>query len=142
MRTSGALRAAGDRGAALQAMARGAAALTEDCWAAASSTACSGWAAAAGPRSSPRSRGCCPVGVPKLLVSTMASGDVSAYVGESDMTLMYSVVDIAGLNVISREVLRNAAAAVGAHGPGVRRRPAPRSPTPATGRWSPRPCSA
>ena len=53
-----------------------------------------------------------PVGVPKLLVSTMASGDVGPYVGESDVTLMYSVVDIAGINQISRQVLGNAVAAV------------------------------
>jgi uncharacterized protein (UPF0261 family) len=50
-----------------------------------------------------------PVGVPKLLVSTMASGDVSPYVGTRDVTLMYSVTDIAGLNRITRAVLRNAA---------------------------------
>lgn len=50
-----------------------------------------------------------PVGVPKLIVSTMASGDVSPYVGTRDVCLMYSVVDIAGLNRISRVVLRNAA---------------------------------
>lgn len=53
-----------------------------------------------------------PVGLPKLLVSTMASGDVSPYVGANDVTLMYSVVDIAGINQISRAVLGNAAAAV------------------------------
>lgn len=52
-----------------------------------------------------------PVGVPKVLVSTMASGDVTPYVGTRDVTLMYSVTDIAGLNRISRVVLRNAAAA-------------------------------
>lgn len=50
-----------------------------------------------------------PVGVPKLIVSTMASGEVSPYVGTRDVCLMYSVVDIAGLNRISRVVLRNAA---------------------------------
>ena len=53
-----------------------------------------------------------PVGLPKLIVSTMASGDVSPYVGASDVTLMYSVVDIAGINQISRAVLGNAAAAI------------------------------
>ncbi|MGO1326140.1 MAG: Tm-1-like ATP-binding domain-containing protein [Brachybacterium tyrofermentans] len=52
-----------------------------------------------------------PVGFPKLLVSTMASGDVSPYVGEVDATLMYSVVDVAGINSISRLVLGNAAGA-------------------------------
>ncbi len=53
-----------------------------------------------------------PVGFPKLLVSTMASGDVKPYVGESDVTLMYSVVDVAGVNSISTMVLGNAAAAI------------------------------
>ena len=53
-----------------------------------------------------------PVGLPKLIVSTMASGDVSPYVGASDVTLMYSVVDIAGINSLSRAILGNAAAAV------------------------------
>lgn len=52
-----------------------------------------------------------PVGVPKILVSTMASGDVTPYVGTRDVTLIYSVTDIAGLNRISRVVLRNAARA-------------------------------
>lgn len=52
-----------------------------------------------------------PIGVPKILVSTMAGGDVSPYVDSSDLTMMYSVVDIAGLNSVSRQVLGNAAAA-------------------------------
>lgn len=50
-----------------------------------------------------------PVGLPKLMVSSMAAGDVSAYVGSSDITMLYSVTDIAGLNRISRRVLSNAA---------------------------------
>ena len=53
-----------------------------------------------------------PVGFPKLLVSTMASGDVSPYVGETDTTIMYSVVDVAGVNRISAMVLGNAAAGI------------------------------
>ncbi|MEO8737905.1 MAG: Tm-1-like ATP-binding domain-containing protein [Edaphobacter sp.] len=53
-----------------------------------------------------------PIGVPKLLVSTMAAGDVSGYVGSADVTLMHSVVDVAGLNRISLQVYSNAAAAV------------------------------
>lgn len=53
-----------------------------------------------------------PVGFPKLLVSTMASGDVKPYVGEVDATLTYSVVDVAGINSISEMVLGNAAAAI------------------------------
>jgi uncharacterized protein (UPF0261 family) len=53
-----------------------------------------------------------PLGFPKLIVSTVASGDTSVYIGETDMTLMYSVVDIAGLNGMLRSVLSNAAGAV------------------------------
>jgi uncharacterized protein (UPF0261 family) len=53
-----------------------------------------------------------PVGVPKLMVSTLASGDVGAYVDVSDIAMMYSVTDIAGLNRISRMVLANAAYAI------------------------------
>jgi uncharacterized protein (UPF0261 family) len=53
-----------------------------------------------------------PIGIPKLLISTVAAGDVSAYVGSTDLTLMHSVVDVAGLNRISREIYTNAAAAI------------------------------
>jgi uncharacterized protein (UPF0261 family) len=53
-----------------------------------------------------------PIGLPKLMVSTMASGDVGAYVDVSDIAMMYSVTDIAGLNSISRVVLANAAYAI------------------------------
>lgn len=55
-----------------------------------------------------------PVGVPKLMVSTMASGDTRPYVGEADVAMMYSVVDISGINAISERILANAAAAVAA----------------------------
>lgn len=54
-----------------------------------------------------------PIGVPKLMVSTMASGNVAPYVGPSDIAMMYSVTDVAGLNRISRRVLANAAGAIG-----------------------------
>lgn len=50
-----------------------------------------------------------PIGLPKLMVSTMASGEVSSYVGSSDIFMLYSVTDIAGLNRISRPILANAA---------------------------------
>ena len=46
-----------------------------------------------------------PVGVPKLMVSTLASGDTRPYVGAVDVTMMYSVVDIAGVNPISERIL-------------------------------------
>jgi uncharacterized protein (UPF0261 family) len=53
-----------------------------------------------------------PLGLPKLMVSTLASGDVSAYVGISDIVMMPSVTDMAGLNRISRVILANAAQAI------------------------------
>jgi len=53
-----------------------------------------------------------PVGIPKVMVSTLAAGDVGQFVGASDITMMYSVTDIAGLNRISRVVLANAAHAI------------------------------
>ncbi len=53
-----------------------------------------------------------PVGVPKIMVSTVASGDVGRYVGPADIMMMYSVVDVQGLNRISERVLANAAQAM------------------------------
>jgi uncharacterized protein (UPF0261 family) len=53
-----------------------------------------------------------PVGVPKLMVSTMATGDTSDYAGGTDVTMMASVTDVAGLNSISARILANAAAAM------------------------------
>lgn len=53
-----------------------------------------------------------PIGLPKILISTVASGNVAPYIGSSDINLIYSVTDIAGLNRISRKVLANAAHAL------------------------------
>ncbi len=53
-----------------------------------------------------------PIGVPKVMVSTVASGDVKPYVGPSDICMMYSVTDVAGINRISESVLANAAHAL------------------------------
>ena len=53
-----------------------------------------------------------PVGVPKLCVSTVAAGDTRPYVGTKDVTLMYSVVDVAGINRLSARILTNAAGAI------------------------------
>lgn len=50
-----------------------------------------------------------PVGVPKLMVSTMASGNVAPYVGPTDIMMMHAVADVAGLNAITRVVIGNAA---------------------------------
>src|SRR5262249_9989383 len=48
-----------------------------------------------------------PIGLPKLLISTVAAGDVSGYVGSTDVTMMHSVVDVAGVNRISRQIYTN-----------------------------------
>ncbi|MEZ2131512.1 MULTISPECIES: Tm-1-like ATP-binding domain-containing protein [unclassified Sinorhizobium] len=53
-----------------------------------------------------------PIGLPKLMLSTVASGNVASYVGPSDICMMYSVTDVAGLNRISRAILANAAHAI------------------------------
>ena len=63
-----------------------------------------------------------PIGTPKIMVSTVASGNVEPYVGPSDIMMMYSVTDVQGLNTISRKVLGNAAAAMAGavlHAPAV-----------------------
>jgi uncharacterized protein (UPF0261 family) len=102
------LRADNDRGAAVTAMGEGAAVVL-------SRLAFDGVLALGGSGGSSiaaRAVRDLPVGLPKLLVSTMAAGDVSPYVGASDVTMMYSVVDVAGINQVSLAVLGNAAAAI------------------------------
>lgn len=64
-----------------------------------------------------------PIGIPKLMVSTVASGDTRPYVGPSDICMMYSVTDVQGINRISQRVLANAAHALG----GMVNNPAPES---------------
>jgi len=59
-------------------------------------------------------RNALPIGFPKLIVSTIASGDTGPIVGETDITMMYSVVDVAGLNQVLRDILSNAGAAIAA----------------------------
>ncbi len=55
-----------------------------------------------------------PIGAPKLMVTTVAAGDTRPYIGATDITMMYSVVDIAGINRLSRRILANAAHAISA----------------------------
>ena len=57
-----------------------------------------------------------PIGLPKVMVSTVAGGNVAAYVGSSDLAMFPSVVDVAGLNSVSRRILVNAANALGRNG--------------------------
>lgn len=101
-----------DRGAAMTAMATGAAVVVRRLF---DQGRIDGLLAVGGSSGSSVAAGALqalPVGVPKLLVSTMAAGDVGPYVGALDVTLMYSVVDIAGINSISRRILGNAVAAI------------------------------
>lgn len=110
--TTAQLRAAGDRGAALTAMAEGAAVVLADLYRRGEVDGVLAVGGSGGSSVAAHAMQALPVGAPKLLVSTMASGDVSPYVGESDVTLMYSVVDIAGINSLSERVLGNAVAAI------------------------------
>ncbi len=106
-----ALAAAGDRGAAVTVMGRGAAVVLERLHASGRLDAVLGMGGSGGSSLFSRAVRDLPIGTPKLLVSTVASGNTRAYVGTTDVTMMYPVVDIAGINAISERVLGNAAAA-------------------------------
>jgi len=101
----------GDRGAAVEAMARGAAEIVKELYSQGRLDAVLALGGSGRTAIATQAMRELPVGVPKLVVSTMASGDTRPYVGAVDITLMYSVVDIAGLNPISARILGNAAAA-------------------------------
>ena len=107
-----ALRAAGDRGQAVLAMARGATAVIAGLYA---EGRCQGVLAAGGSGNTSiaaEAMQALPIGVPKLIVSTIAAGDTRPIVGASDIMLAASVVDVAGINSISARILANAAAAM------------------------------
>ncbi len=114
--------ATGDRGSAVAAMAT-----AFEIWTRAEAGLIGGMIAAGGSGGTalvtPAMRAL-PIGVPKVMISTVASGDVGAYVGPSDMMMMYSVTDVQGLNAISRKVLGNGAAALAGM---MRHPPAPES---------------
>jgi uncharacterized protein (UPF0261 family) len=103
---------AADRGAAVDAMGRGAAVVLARLHA---EGRLDGAAAVGGSGNSSiaaQAMRDLPVGVPKLIVSTVASGDTRPYVGAVDVTMTYSVVDISGINRISAQILTNAAGAI------------------------------
>jgi uncharacterized protein (UPF0261 family) len=106
------LRAAADRGRAVTAMGRGAAAVVAGLVAQGRVGGVLAAGGSGGSSIAAQVMAALPIGLPKLLVSTMASGDVSPYVGAKDVCIMYSVTDVAGINRISRLVLGNAAAAM------------------------------
>lgn len=106
-----ALRAGGDRGAAVSAMAEGVERIVGDLHREGQLHAVLAVAGSGGSFIAARAMQALPIGVPKVLVSTMAGGDVSPYVGSSDITMMYSVVDVAGINSVSSQIMGNAVAA-------------------------------
>jgi uncharacterized protein (UPF0261 family) len=107
-----ALTAARDRGRAVSEMADAAAVMVRRLF---DEGRCDGVLAAGGSGNTAiatKAMRALPVGVPKLMVSTMAAGDTRTYIGASDIALMASVTDVAGINSISARILANAAAAM------------------------------
>ena len=121
------LAAGGDRGAAVDAMTRGAAAIVARLYELKGIDGIVALGGSGGSSIATAAMRALPVGVPKLMVSTLASGDTRPYVGAVDVTMMYSVVDIAGINSVSARILANAAGAIAgmvrAQLPEVERRP-------------------
>lgn len=111
--TLAAMQARDDRGAAVDAAARGAAALAQAAYARGELDGVLGIGGGAGTTIGTAAMRALPIGVPKLMVSTLASGDVRAFVGSKDVLMLNSIVDISGINRISRQVLTRAAQAMG-----------------------------
>src|SRR5436190_19798164 len=106
------LAAAGDRGAAVAAMGEGAAEVVERLHREGRLDGILALGGSGGSSIAAAAMRALPVGVPKLIVSTLASGDTRPYVGAADVTMTYSVVDIAGVNSISARIMANAAGAI------------------------------
>jgi uncharacterized protein (UPF0261 family) len=104
-----ALAAAGDRGAAVAAMAEGAAAIVTRLHEEGRLDGILGLGGSGNSALVTHAMRALPVGVPKLMVSTVASGDTRPYVGAVDVAMLYSVVDISGVNRISAQIMTNAA---------------------------------
>ena len=98
-----------DRGQAIDVMQRGVAGVTKQLYDQNKIHAVLGLGGSGGTILATAGMRTLPVGVPKLMVSTLASGDTAPYVDIKDITMMYSVVDIAGLNSLSQLILSNAA---------------------------------
>lgn len=107
-----ALQDEGDRGNSVAVMAQGAAALIAEKYAAGEIDGIISLGGSAGTTIGTTAMQALPVGVPKMMVSTLASGDTGPYVQSKDISMMYSVVDIAGINRLSRQILANAAGAI------------------------------
>jgi len=106
------LRESGDRGEAMEAMGEGAAAIARKLHEDGTLDGVLGLGGSGNTSIATTAMRALPVGVPKLMVSTMASGDTEPYVGSRDIMMLYSVADIEGLNQLSRQVIANAALAM------------------------------
>jgi uncharacterized protein (UPF0261 family) len=104
-----ALAAAGDRGAAVATMGEGAAVVVSRLYAEGRLDGVLGLGGSGNSSLVTQAMRALPVGVPKLMVSTVASGDTRPYIGAVDIAMMYSVVDISGINRISAQIMSNAA---------------------------------
>ena len=104
----------GDRGQAIAAMTRGVERIVPDLFERGRVHAAIGLGGSAGTTMATAAMRALPMGVPKVMISTLAGGDVSAFVGAKDITMIPSVVDISGLNRISRQVIVRAASALAA----------------------------
>ena len=107
-----ALRARKDRGEAVAVMTRGAEALLPRLHSAGRFHGVIALGGSGGSAIACTAMRALPLGVPKVMVSTVAGGDVSGYVGVKDIVMVPSIVDVAGINRISREVFARAAGAV------------------------------
>ena len=107
-----AVRTAADRGNAVALAARGAAELVRRLYADGRVQGVFGLGGSAGTTIGSAAMRALPYGLPKLLVSTLASGQVQPYVGVRDICMMHSVTDLSGLNRFTRQILANAAAAM------------------------------
>jgi uncharacterized protein (UPF0261 family) len=107
-----AVQKAADRGKAIEGAARGVARVAADLFAQGRVQGVLGLGGSAGTTIATAAMRALPFGVPKLMVSTLASGQVQHWVGVRDILMLNSVVDISGLNRVSRTVLANAAAAM------------------------------
>jgi uncharacterized protein (UPF0261 family) len=106
------LQAKKDRGNAMEIMTRGAAEIVKKLYAEGKFSGIISLGGSGGTTIATAAMRALPIGVPKLMVSTVASGDTRPYVGVSDLTMMHSVVDISGVNSISSSILSNAAHAI------------------------------
>ena len=110
--TLAAVQQAADRGRAVEAAALGAARLAQELAAKGQVEGILALGGSAGTTIGTAAMRALPFGLPKVMVSTLASGQVRQYVGVRDIFMLHSVVDISGLNRISRTVLGNAARAM------------------------------